>query len=437
MEQMSRIIACGFGLLLVISTVGAEGPRVEVSSDGHERVELQPLQRSESIIRDEEVPFPLVPDWQNTLRVQVGGLQVADMNGDQAADVVVGCYQSNSFPPYDDWENLIYFNTGVELEASPSWISADEVSTGDIQVALINDDPFPDVFAANGGFAMAPSVIYFGSATGPSQAPGWAAAGDLSWTNYAKAFDVDHDGDLDVVTANQGNSPSDPYRPMSMYLNNDGLLDTSPSWQSAEASIQNFLDFADMDGDGWEDLAVSKWVNFASGVYPNLAGSLSTVPTWTTGDTDSDKGVGWADVDGNDWPDLALGHDPTQLFSNDGGSLALDWTATAQYFGHSELRWHDIDLDGDPDLSEVHFSNGHVNIYLNRGGALDSAPSWTYDSQGVGTAIAFGDINGDGLPDLVVGNSGDPSVMVFYNRGALFADGFESGDTTRWSVSVP
>ena len=151
MEQMSRIIACGFGLLLVISTVGAEGPRVEVSSDGHERVELQPLQRSESIIRDEEVPFPLVPDWSNTLRRQVGGLQVADMNGDGWPDVVVGCYISNSYPPYDDWENLIYFNNGGELEADPSWVSADEVSTGDVQVALINDDEYLDVFAANGG----------------------------------------------------------------------------------------------------------------------------------------------------------------------------------------------------------------------------------------------------------------------------------------------
>jgi len=117
-----------------------------------------------------------VPDWQNALRVQVGGLQAEDMNGDGAVDLVVGCYHSDSFPPYPDWENLIYFNTGAGLEAAPSWVSTDEVSTGDIQVALINDDPYPDVFAANGGYAMAASVIYFGSPTGPSTTPGWYAA---------------------------------------------------------------------------------------------------------------------------------------------------------------------------------------------------------------------------------------------------------------------
>ena len=88
---------------------------------------------------------------------------------------------------------------------------------------------------------------------------------------------------------------------------------------------------------------------------------------------------------------------------------------------------------------EVHFSDGKAHIYLNRGGVLDSAPSWTFDSPHVGTAIAFGDLNGDDLPDLIVGNAGDTSIWVFYNTGEppLFADDFESGDTTAWSDTVP
>ena len=55
-----------------------------------------------------------------------------------------------------------------------------------------------------------------------------------------------------------------------------------------------------------------------------------------------------------------------------------------------------------------------MHLYLNNDGVLDSEPSWTYDSPHVGTAIAFGDINGNNRPDLIVGNSGDHSVMVFY-----------------------
>jgi hypothetical protein len=361
------------------------------------------------------VPYGTAPDWSNTVRRQVGALQVADMNNDGLNDVVVGCYISDSFPPYDDWHNLIYYNTGTELETVASWVSADQVSTGDIQVGDINGDTYLDIFSANGGFAMDDSVIYFGAPGGPSTTAGWTSNEPANaWNNYAILYDVDHDMDLDVVTANQGNSPTDPYRPMFMFRNNAGVLETTPSWQSAETSIQNFLAFADHDGDTWEDLAVSKWSGFASGIYKNVLGTPQTTPIWTTGITSSDKGVGWADVDGNGWPDLALGKNPTTLYSNSSGTLTNTWSSTAPFFGHSELRFFDVDQDNDQDLAEVHFSDGRVHIYLNNNGVLDSAPSWTYDSSTVGTAIAFGDINGDDRPDLVVGNSGDPCVKVFY-----------------------
>jgi hypothetical protein len=415
MVRISLPVALVCACLLPFSTLAQENP-IEISADGKETVVLTPTPTDEKVIRGRSfVPYGSAPNWQNTLRMQVGGLQVADMNGDEWPDVVVGCYQSNSFPPYPDWENLIYFNNGGELEADPSWISADEVSTGDIQVALINDDPYPDVFAANGGSSMAPSVIYWGGPDGPSLSPGWySSEPGGAWNNYALPFDFDHDGDMDVVTANQGNSQFDPYRPLFIFLNTDGVLANVPVWQSAETSIQNFLAFADHDGDGWEDLAVSKWVNFESGIYRNLAGAMATTPVWTTGDDDSDKGVAWADVDGNDWPDLVLGHDPTQLWSNNAGAMAMTWTSAASYHGHSDMRFCDVDLDGDQDLAETHFSDGKVHIYLNQAGTLDSVPSWTYDSSSVGTAIAFGLINGDQWPDLVVGNSGEPCVKVFY-----------------------
>ncbi|MBN2016922.1 MAG: T9SS type A sorting domain-containing protein [Candidatus Cloacimonetes bacterium] len=370
-----------------------------------------------------DIPYNLTPDWQNSMRVQVGGLQVYDMNNDGYNDVVVGCYHSDSYPPYDDWHNFIYLNTGSSLEATPSWTSDDEVSTGDVQVADINGDGFVDIFAANGGYSMDPSVIYFGSLTGPSTTPGWYSnESGSAWNNYALPIDIDHDNDIDVITANQGNSPSDPYRPMYMFMNNSGTLNTVPSWQSSETSIQNFLAAADMDHDGWEDIAVSKWANFESGVYKNNSGTLATGPMWTTGDTDTDKGVGWADVDDNGWQDLALGHDPTELFSNNAGTLSLTWISTYTYFGQQDLRFCDVDNDGDQDLAEIHFSNGVVNIYMNDNGALQDVPSWSYDCSSVGTAIAFGDINGNGSPDLVLGNSGNPSIMVFYNQNSVSID---------------
>jgi hypothetical protein len=402
------------------SANGADTPPaecVEVSEDGREVVGVCPDEVALLLDGNPGLPYGGTPDWSNTLRRQVGALQIADMNGDGLNDLVVGCFNSSSFPPYDDWRNFIHYNTGTSLELNPSWFSTDQVSTGDLQVGLINNDPYPDIFCANGGPSMSPSVIYWGTAAGPVSAPGWTSqiAGN-SWTNYAMLFDADHDGDTDVFTANQGNSQNDPFRPMFMFRNVAGQLETTPSWQSAEISIQNFLAFADYDRDGWEDLAVSKWANFESGIYENINGALQTTPVWTTGATTTDKGIGWADFDGNNWPDLALGKDPTQLWTNTNGTLAQTWSSKTPFFSHQDLRIEDVDRDGDPDLAEVHFGDGRTHLYLNTNGTLASVPSWTYDAPVVGNAIAFGDINGDCMPDLAIGYSGEPSVVIFHNK---------------------
>lgn len=360
-----------------------------------------------------DVPYGATPDWQNTLRRQVSGLQIADMNGDGRKDLVVGCYSSQSFPPYTDWENMIYYNVGGGLEAEPSWVSADEVSTIDVQVADINRDGFPDIFAANG--LGAASVIYFGGIGGPSTSPGWfSTVPGNTFAVSAAIFDVDRDGDLDVFTANQGLTQASPFRPMYGFRNNNGALETTPYWQSAESSIQNSLAVGDFDRDGWPDLAAAKWVNFQSAIYRNVNGTLQTTPIWTSGETTADRGVAWADVNGDGWLDLALGRSVTSWYENNKGSLALAGQLTAPFWSHSELRFADIDRDGDPDLGEVHFSDGRTHLYLNDGDALSISPSWSYDAVPLGTAMAFGDLNGDSWPDLAIGYSGQPSLVVFY-----------------------
>jgi len=69
----------------------------------------------------------------------------------------------------------------------------------------------------------------------------------------------------------------------------------------------------------------------------------------------------------------------------------------------------------------VHFSNGHLRIYLNVDGVLESTPSWQYDGNR-GTALAFADINGDGNLDLAMGESGEPSVKIFLNTTVSSVD---------------
>jgi len=421
------VTRCAFALVAVGAVAAtavpsrAEPQPIEVSPDARERV-VRPAKAdappaSAPAARYNGVPYPAMPDWQNTLRRQVGGLAAADLNGDGRADVIVGCYISQSFPPYTDWENLIYYNVGGQLETEPSWISADEVHTGDIVIGDVNRDGYPDIVSVNGGTAFSPTRIYYGGPAGPDNVFDWASASpQATWATAGTLFDFDHDGDLDLFTANQGVSPN-PYRPIYGFRNNNGVLEAAPFWQSDESSIQGGVAFADLDGDGWEDLAVSKWVNFQTAVHRVLAGALQTSPAWNSGHTGGDRGVSWADVNGDGWPDLAVGRSPIVLYTNVGGVLTHTWTAAPPFATQpQDMKFFDVDRDGDEDLVEVQFSTGRVHIYLNTGGTLSTAPSWTWDDAAVGTAVAFGDINGDGWPDLVAGFSGQPCVKVFYAR---------------------
>jgi hypothetical protein len=363
------------------------------------------------------LPFGTEPDWFNNLRRQVGALQIADMNGDNLPDLVVGCYISNSFPPYPEWRNLIYYNTGTALEAQPSWVSADQVHTGDIQIADINNDTFPDILSVNGGSAHSRSVIYYGSATGPDNVSD-VMLNNLtsSWNLSAAVFDIDHDSDLDIIITNQSGITGDNFRPLYLYRNNAGVIETTPSWHSDDAMISNGIDVGDYDGDGWEDLIIAKWVNFEAGIYKNINGTPQTLPVWTTGDDGGARGALIADIDDNGWNDVFFGYDPTRQYSNNSGTLAQAWESAAPFPSAQDIKLLDIDGDGDLDLAEAHFSTGRAHIYLSDNGTLPTAPTWTYDATQVANAIAFGDINGDDILDVAVGYSGDVSVRVFYGR---------------------
>ena len=74
-------------------------PRVEGSDDGHASVTPAPAPTDNTgWARGDSVLYPAVADWQFNLRRQVGGMKIADMNGDGHNDLVLGVYHSNSFP---------------------------------------------------------------------------------------------------------------------------------------------------------------------------------------------------------------------------------------------------------------------------------------------------------------------------------------------------
>lgn len=328
---------------------------------------------------------------------------------------------------------------------------ADVDGDGYLEMAFANQGVSPDpyrpinIFNNNGG-------------TFPTT-PSWASS-DLMITNSLAFADLDN-ADLvktSIFHTANGNAyaffvPMVPiYKIDSIKVNNvkvyNYLTENVSGWVSLGykpangSSVQIYYTYISKG-----DMAGAKWVNFSSGIYFNNNGVMNTTPGWNTGYTGGQKGIAWADIDLDGFLDLAIGgsSSPNVIYKNNAGTMGSTpyWQSSGTNTSVQDLKFCDVNKDGYPDLALVHFGYSRVDIFINRNGTLDALPTWSYSVGTSSTAIAFGDVNGDGWADLAIGTARKP-VMVFLADPSLipvelnaFTSSVEGNDVKlNWSTST-
>jgi hypothetical protein len=122
--------------------------------------------------------------------------------------------------------------------------------------------------------------------------------------------------------------------------------------------------------------------------------------------------VSFSDVDGDGDLDAAVAveHEPNRLYLNDDGNGRL--TNRAGAFGDGaydteHVRTADFNEDGHPDVVFVAEDDGHHQYLLGQGDGTFRDVTGRLPERSEGNALDVGDVNGDGRPDVVVGNTGE------------------------------
>ncbi|MHC4414289.1 MAG: FG-GAP repeat domain-containing protein [Planctomycetota bacterium] len=267
--------------------------------------------------------------------------------------------------------------------------------------------------------------------------PDWVSLNPHYSTGAALA-DLDRDGWLDLVVAD-GNDIL-PGRLNVYYNNGDGTLPASASWQSNDLAYNGHLDVADVDGDGWLDVAVAILVNEggpAAKLYLNSLGTLSSTPVWMSAEAAPAFGVAFGDVDNDGRPDLAVATgwaygtphlDRNYVYRNVNGMLeeSAGWQSDDTY-DHQGALWTDADDDGWLDLVLI-AAAAETRIYRNLGGTLETTASWeTSDSINQdGIMLAVGDVTGDGHRDLFATDNTQLNGSGRFKQYTGLAEGFFS-----------
>ncbi|MCB9696902.1 MAG: FG-GAP repeat protein [Alphaproteobacteria bacterium] len=268
-----------------------------------------------------------------------------------------------------------------------------------------------NVAAWYGGVA----AVWRGGPNGLQPEPSWVAAGSGSESYLGRSLlvqDIDGDGQADLLVGADGDDVgASNVGSVTVWRGVPGGTFEPLPWKIFRGvyggdRFGGSLGACDVDGDGITDLAVGAWAHEdrSGDTYPNDTGALMLFR-------------GFLDRDGNpDWPES-----PTVIRYGAHLDGLGGWAAQASsQMGLLGMATGDVDGDGDCDIAIATYGDGvygdtaaygYVNLFEGlptTEGTLSAGPTRTWanltdNNANFGRELAMGDVDGDGLADLLVG----------------------------------
>jgi len=359
-------------------------------------------------------------------------VSIADIDANGYLDIYVVNYGNN----------VIHFQDGSGIPTSPSWTSTENEFSLVAAFGDVTGSGYLDIGVVNQGVAPNPNKPnhLYGNATGiPGTSAIWIS-GDVAQHMSCDLGDYDEDAVVIDTAQFAGTGTQSaftiPIRPIHSVVS--VTIDSIPCDQYAVSMRGGWILFSEPPAPGAvitvtcetsDDLDMAVAVDHGNAkIYHDTGATLEVLPSFTvSGSGDRrEKAAAWIDLDGDGDLDLLIGGRgvPTLLYENDGGTInpVAVWASLDTGPSVSDMDWIDMDLDGDLDVACSSTGDSNFDtlwVHENVDGVLETDPSWVLPyghASSMCNAVAWGDMNGDGYPDLAAGYAG-AEIRVFLNTG--------------------
>jgi len=346
------------------------------------------------------------------------------------------------------WNNLRDSGSLVDVWEESSWLA---VKLGDIsagihsvhRIADMDGDDYSDIVTAN----TDGEIFIWKNSRNPFEYWESYQIGDSDGTSIwgLAVADLDNDSDMDIITGDQGTDGT-------IYVwENDGTP-YDGDWEENEvASLSGqkvtALEAGDLDDDGFIDIVTANdaseldlWQNNGSPFDDGWSGKYLGP---SSGKINCMELV---DLDNDDDPDVATGDTSNRIYiwqnpyndsSND--PFSDDWwndTIGAGGADVMDIAAADIDDDNDMDLITGNRHEDKVYVWMNPYDDGDNVPfgiGWSHievgESEDVVIPVAAGDLDSDDDMDIISGDHTD-RITLWENDGSSFSSLSWSRDTT-------
>lgn len=236
-------------------------------------------------------------------------------------------------------------------------------------------------------------------------------------TRGMDAGDVDGDGDLDLLTANDTSN--------SLLMLNDGSGNFTVGQTFTDSSNGWDVSLGDYDGDGDLDAYYAYWSGLDKIRFNDGTGQFSS--QFVTVSSMHSRSAESADIDGDGDLDIVVANSTNsagkanEVFLNDGsGNFSLYSTFGMDLSYDLDL----ADVDGDGDLDAFVGNYLEVNtLWLNDGSGnfADSGQILGSGGNSVLSIIEVGDLDGDGDIDAVLSNNGSANEVLLNDGNGTFS----------------